>query len=421
MADVIDQAVTDRERPLRDDVVVPFRTGYLRLRAEDTQRIVRSAQRRFRRHNAARRWVEGEIWSSMAATWRDGVVSAREVRDAVRTMPEIRAALERMWPLLAPAELLHDLFGSKALLKLAAAKHLQEHEYLSLYRPRLEDVSLVRWTDNDVALLDEARNYLGSKPVRNPAQNGQDPDEIRTYGHIVVDEVQDLTPMQLRMVSRRSLNGSMTVVGDIAQATGALAPNDWADVLAPSPRSEAVTGDRSQRRLPHPGPDHGACQPGHAGGDPDLCGPRRAFARATTCRSSCIQTPTACWAMSPAATRSLADDITDGTIAVVAPDSMVDSVSQALVLAGIEHGRATRTGLEQGVTVVPVSVVKGLELDGVVVVEPATIVEEEVQGLRAPLRCAHAQHPPSHRRALPRTASCYAPARYACTSAVRLR
>ena len=67
MADVIDQAVTDRERPLRDDVVVPFRTGYLRLRADETQRIVRAAQRRFRRHNAARRWVESEIWSSMAA------------------------------------------------------------------------------------------------------------------------------------------------------------------------------------------------------------------------------------------------------------------------------------------------------------------------------------------------------------------
>ncbi|HVE17712.1 MAG TPA: hypothetical protein VNB52_01450, partial [Ilumatobacteraceae bacterium] len=93
MADVIDQAVTDRERPLRADVVVPFRTGYLRLRAEETQRIVRSAQRRFRRHNAARRWVEGEIWSAMAATWRDGIVEARDVKEAVRPMPEIREAL----------------------------------------------------------------------------------------------------------------------------------------------------------------------------------------------------------------------------------------------------------------------------------------------------------------------------------------
>ncbi|MEY2401183.1 MAG: hypothetical protein QOJ08_1294, partial [Ilumatobacteraceae bacterium] len=263
MADVIDQAVTDRERPLREDVVVPFRTGYLRLRAEETQRIVRSAQRRFRRHNAARRWVENEIWSAMAATWRDGTVTAYDVKEAVRPMPEIRAALERMWPLLSPAELLHDLFGSKALLKLAASKHLDEHEYLSLYRPRQDDVTKVRWTDNDVALLDEARSYLGAKRTPNRGSigyNGQnnghgaqpDPEEIRTYGHIVVDEVQDLTPMQLRMVSRRSLNGSMTVVGDIAQATGALAPNDWADVLRylPDQKPSRVIGLSVGYRIP---------------------------------------------------------------------------------------------------------------------------------------------------------------------------
>jgi DNA helicase IV len=62
---------------------------------------------------------------------------------------------------------------------------------------------------------------------------------------------------------------------------------------------------------------------------------------------------------------------------------MADEISEALGTAGIEHGRATRTGLDTGVTVVPVSVVKGLELDGVVVVEPARIVAAEQQGLRA--------------------------------------
>ena len=65
-------------------------------------------------------------------------------------------------------------------------------------------------------------------------------DDIRTYGHIVVDEVQDLTPMQLRMVARRSLNGNMTVVGDIAQATGALAPDDWDDVEAENAAKPSV-------------------------------------------------------------------------------------------------------------------------------------------------------------------------------------
>ncbi len=394
MADVIDQAVTDRERPLREDVVVPFRTGYLRLRAEETQRIVRSAQRRFRRHNAARRWVEGEVWSAMAATWRDGTVTPRDVREAVRPMPEIRAALERMWPLLSPAELLHDLFGSKALLKLAASKHLSEVEYLSLYRPRHDDVNDVRWTDNDVALLDEARSYLGAKKAP-PRSNGQsqngnngngigqpDPEEIRTYGHIVVDEVQDLTPMQLRMVSRRSLNGSMTVVGDIAQATGALAPNDWDDVLRylPDQKPSRVIGLSVGYRIP--AQIMALANQVMLAATPTLRAP-------TSVRQSDEQ-PEFIHASADDllgavadATRTLTEAITDGTIAVVAPDSMVEAVSQALAAAGIEHGRATRTGLEMGVTVVPVSVVKGLELDGVVVVEPSIIVEEEQQGLRA--------------------------------------
>src|SRR5439155_24622426 len=92
----------------------------------------------------------------------------------------------------------------------------------------------VRWSEHDAGLLDEARALLGPPTVRNgKARNPEqtDADEIRTYGQIVIDEVQDLTPMQLRMATRRSLNGSMTVVGDIAQATGPHAPRDWSDIL----------------------------------------------------------------------------------------------------------------------------------------------------------------------------------------------
>src|SRR5215216_2097675 len=119
MSDVIDKAVADRERPLRDDLRVPFRTGYLRLAAADTQRIVKAARRRFRRHNAGRRFVEGEVYASMAASWRGDPVTAGDVRQAMRHDPEVRAALERIWPVLTPAQLLHDLFGSPALLRLA--------------------------------------------------------------------------------------------------------------------------------------------------------------------------------------------------------------------------------------------------------------------------------------------------------------
>ncbi|HSP29060.1 MAG TPA: hypothetical protein VLN74_10975, partial [Ilumatobacteraceae bacterium] len=119
MSDVIDQAINDRERALRDDLVIPFRTGYVRLRAEESARIVKNARRRFRRHNSGRKFVENEVWSALAATYRDPEIGPREVKDTLRGTPEIREALDRMWPLLTPAQLLHDLFGSKALLKLA--------------------------------------------------------------------------------------------------------------------------------------------------------------------------------------------------------------------------------------------------------------------------------------------------------------
>lgn len=379
MSLVIDKAVTDRERALRDDLVLPFRTGYVRLRADESARIVRAAQRRYRRHNAARKWLEGEVWSALAATWREGDVTGHDVKDAVRHLPETRAALERMWPVLTPAQLLHDLYGSPALLKLAASRHFTEVEYMSLHRPRAADVTEVRWTDNDAALLDEARNYLGPRPSK---AGKPDDDDIRTYGHIVVDEVQDLTPMQLRMVSRRSLNGSMTVVGDIAQATGALAPRDWSDVLAhlPAQREARVVGLSVGYRIP--GLIMELANKVMLAATPTLRAPTSV--RTGDERPEFVRVPAAeLLGAVVQATKELDAAIGDGNIAVVVPDALFEDVASAFTSAGIEHGEATRSGLGMGITVVPVSVVKGLELDGVVVVEPARIVSDDTAGLRA--------------------------------------
>ncbi len=261
MSDVIDQAISDRQRPLRHDLVLPFRTGYVRLRADESARIVRTARRRFRRHNSGRRYVESELWAALAGDVGVTTTSApRAVRDTLRGTDEVRAALDRMWPVLTPAQLLHDLFGSKALLKSAGRGVLDDHEALLLFRERSERVDDVRWTPSDVALLDDARDVLGPRLGKNGKVDEYD--EIRTYGHIVIDEVQDLTPMQLKMATRRSLSGSMTIVGDIAQATGPLAPDGWDDVLELPARSQAGAGDRAVGRLPHPAADHAARRPG---------------------------------------------------------------------------------------------------------------------------------------------------------------
>ena len=270
MSDLIDNAVADRERPLRDDVVLPFGAGYVRLRAEESARIVKQAKRRFKRHNAGRRHVENEVWSAMAATVRDAEVGPRQIRDAFRGTEDGRRILDSMWPVLTPAQLLHDLFGSKALLKLAARDVMSESEALALFRSRSETVDDVEWTTSDVALLDDAFDVLGPKPGKGGKLD--ETDEIRTFGHIVIDEVQDLTPMQLKMATRRSLNGSMTIVGDIAQATGPLAPDSWDDVLAHLPDRRPTAGDRAVGRLPHPGTDHGPCEQGGRGGHTGAAG-----------------------------------------------------------------------------------------------------------------------------------------------------
>ncbi|MBA2497573.1 MAG: UvrD-helicase domain-containing protein, partial [Acidimicrobiia bacterium] len=260
MVAVLVKAVQDRRRPLREDLAVGYGLQVLRLSAARSGRIVADARRRARTHNGGRKLVEQAFFDALAAGARQPV-DPIEVGDRLRGTPAVREALERMWPVLTPAELLHDLFGSRALLRLAGKGQLTEIEQEAMHRPRRATAGDVVFTNDDVPLLDEARALLGPRPRRGSGK-GTRPvtgrtangvvadDEARTYGHIIVDEAQDLSPMQLRMLGRRSLNGSITIVGDIAQATGAWAHADWDEILAllpekrPPRRAELTIGYR---------------------------------------------------------------------------------------------------------------------------------------------------------------------------------
>lgn len=382
MAKVLSRAMRDRERALRDDLVVGYGLQHLRLTRQQSGRIVEEARRRYRRHNAGRKHVEVEVFEALARSGR-GDLAGGEVRDRLRHDPQVRAALEWMWPVLTPAQLLNDLFGSKALLRSAGRKLLTDDEVDALHRPRAERADSVVFANDDAPLLDEARALLGPKPRRR--RPGEAPaDEFRTYGHIVVDEAQDLSPMQLRMLERRSLNGSMTIVGDIAQATGQWAHATWDEVLEHLPkkregrRAELTIGYRlpapimtlASRVLQVAAPDLRPPRSIREDGDP----PRvvRAGPEPGDLLRGVVD-----------AVADELDAVRPGQVAVIVPWSLVDPVSAALDEAGIEHGHATRHGLDQEVTVVPVGLVKGLELDASVVVEPAAIVAEEPQGLRS--------------------------------------
>jgi DNA helicase IV len=379
IAKVIDKAITDRERPLREDVQLPYGVGFVRLRAEESVQIIKAARRRYHRHNQARRYVENEVWAALAASFRSGA-DAEDIRDALTGTPEIRAVLERMWPVLTPAQLLHDLFGSKALLKLAANGILPEADYLALYRDRSDSLEEVRWSNADAALLDEARFLLGPRPRKSGKVD--ETDEIRTFGHIVVDEVQDLTPMQLRMVTRRSLSGSMTVVGDIAQATGPLAPNDWKDVLEhlPSRKTPRIVGLSVGYRIPAQIMEL-ADKVMHAA-TPGLRAPRSVRDGDEVPVITAVDSEDALHQAVIARARILLQQSGGGRTAIICPDDMVDQMSSALEAASVPHGRAQAAGLDENLSIVPASLAKGLELDEVIVVEPSAIVADDAQGLR---------------------------------------
>ena len=376
MVRVIEHAIRDRQRPLRDDLVIPYGASNLRLRAKESARIVKDARRRYRRHNAACRFVETEVVAAMAATGRNPDVDLEALRDGLRDIPEFRAAITRMWPILTPAELLHDLFGSAALLRLAGEGLLTADERDALHRARSSSLGEVVWSESDVALLDEALAGLGPRPRKSGRIN--EADEVRSYGHIVIDEVQDLTPMQLRMVSRRSLNGSMTIVGDLAQATGAFAPNDWNEVLRylPDKREPQVVGLSVGYRIPSQIMELADKVMKEAA--PTLRAPtsvRDGEHPPKIIRSNSLLADVV------SSTAEMVANVA-GNVAVVCPDQMADAISAQLTAAGLAHGRAGATALDTSLTVVPVSVVKGLELDGVVVVEPAEIVASNQHGLR---------------------------------------
>lgn len=381
MVSFLARAIRDRERSLRSDLVVGYGLQRLTLSRDRSAQIIADARRRYRRHNPARKYVENEVFAELALSGR-GEIAASEVRERLRREPAIREALEWMWPVLTPAQFLHDLYGARGLLRNAAGTLLSDAEWQSLSRDRSDSMGEIEWTHDDAPLLDEARAMLGPKPRRRRQGEPADDDEIRTYGHIVVDEAQDLSPMQLRMLERRSLNGSMTVVGDIAQATGQWAHESWDEILSLLPakreprRNELTLG----YRLPAPIMALAARVLRRAA--PDLRPPRSVRedgAEPVIQRAE----PGLLAATVAAVTRVERAAVDPGQVAVVCTRSIIDEICEALDEASIAYGRATRHGLEHRVTVVEVGLVKGLEVDAVVVVEPSLIVAEQAQGDRA--------------------------------------
>ena len=344
-----------------------------------------------------------------------------ELARRLRRTPQVAEALDRMWPRLSPHELLHDLLGARPLLAAAGQGILSPEAVRRLYRPRSGALDQVPWTVADAALIDEARTILGprrggARPNRSRASRADEgsaqetgfwpqglaaspmptsgatlgpEEEIRSFGHIVVDEVQDLSPMQLRMLARRSLSGSMTVVGDIAQATGPWAPESWDDVtrhLSPQRATRLVELTVSYRT---PAEVIAVAAQVLAVAAPAISPPRPV--RQSGFSPRIIASSRAGLAEAVAqATRQEVAVVAPGRVAVLGPAVMLPELARALSDAGLDptDPRDPRgDGLAAGLVLLPADETNGLEFDAVVVVEPALVaaVGDDLSGEQPPV------------------------------------
>ena len=373
MIDVMRRAVRQRQRPLRRDLNITYGVQRLKFSVADSEAVIHRTRRRARFHNHGRKFVVEELYEMLAASGRYDV-DAQELKDNFHGSEQIREALEWMWPVISSEELLHDFYGFRSLLRAAGHKDFGAH-IENLYRPRTNTDDLL-WTAHDVPLLDEVNRLVGPTSGLNKDHG------VRTYGHIVIDEAQDLSPMQLHMVARRSLGGSMTIVGDIAQATSAWAHDSWESVTEHLPihkgiqRYELTVG----YRLPEPLMALAAKVLAKA--MPDLKAPVAVRSEGDPPRFVVTDPDNFGTALADAVAHER-EAIGAGNIAVICATGAAEDVSFFLNEAGIDHGVAYAGALEKEVSVIEVSMVKGLELDAAIVIEPDSIVEFEPQGLRS--------------------------------------
>ncbi|MGY1673401.1 HelD family protein [Geodermatophilus sp. SYSU D00710] len=370
MAQVLERALWGTIAKPADDVLVPlagrrYRVPVERLKrhVDDLRRRGRLADDQQRLHHAAGRERLALLLAEEARRQNEeagGSPSDGEVRRAARSAG-VRAFCDAVWPARDAAALVAELLSDPAVLARAARGVLTDDEQALLLRPAARSVRATPWTAADAVLVDEAAGLV---------------ERTAGYGHVVVDEAQDLTPMQCRAIARRLAAGSLTVLGDLAQATGPGSPADWAPTLAglgrpqtavrPLTRGYRVPGevlDYANRLLPVIAPglrpatavrrDPGALEVRPVA---DLAGPLAEVVAA------------------------LAAD--PGSVGVVCADAAVAGVARSLADAGLPAEVLADDGSAAGrVAVVPATLAKGLEFDAVVVADPAAIVAAEPRGL----------------------------------------
>jgi DNA helicase IV len=362
MAEVLRRAVWASVRRPEQAVVLARGTRRWRVAAWETEELVHELRHRGVRYGAARELLEHRI-AHVILTRMEAAGEACDDRthEAVRRSRPVRAAVEAIWPKLDPVRLVFRLLSSPQVLAEAAGDLLTPAEQAEIvWSPAPRAPGSARWSPADAVLIDEARDLITRTP---------------SLAHVVVDEAQDLSPMECRALGRRCSTGAATVLGDLAQGTTPWAASSWASLLSNLGKPETDVRELSVGyRVPRQILDYASSLLAVIA--PEL---RPASSlRADPGALSVLRVPSAALAREAvaAATQACARP---GSVAVIAADPQVQSLASAFDAAGLEYGAP---GSDARLTLVPVTLAKGLEYDHVIVVEPAWIAQSEARGLQ---------------------------------------
>ncbi|MFJ5308500.1 HelD family protein [Streptomyces sp. NPDC088350] len=372
MAEVLRRAIYSHVTLPTEPVMVVRGSRRWRVPAYELEAIVRELLDRDIRYGAAREALPQRIAHAVLVQMeRSGEAPDDRVQDAVARNAAVKAAVKAVWPPVEPAKLVLRLLTDADFLAAHADGLLDEDEQKTILwalpgsgKRAVRSVNAAKWSAADAVLIDEATDLV---------------QRTHSLGHVVLDEAQDLSPMQYRAVGRRCTTGSATVLGDLAQGTTPWATRSWDEALAHLGKSDGVIEELTagfrvptdvityaSRLLPHIAP--GLTPVASVRENPGFFDLR----------------PVTGTAEVVAACEELLRN--EGSTGLIAADARIPGLAAALTAAGIGYiDPGEETTVDTRLTLVPASLAKGLEYDYVVLDEPRAVVDgepDERTGLR---------------------------------------